>query len=47
MSKEREEKVKALIRVCKSILCYLPRAYSSPGPHGRLLKAMAELEEAE
>ena len=47
MSNERDDKVKALIKVCKRILCYLPRCYDGPGPHGELLKAMAELEETE
>jgi len=47
MSNERDDKVEALIKVCKRILCYLPRAYDSGGPHGEMLEAISELEEAE
>lgn len=47
MSKEREEKVKKLIKVCKRILCYLPKAYDGPGPHGDMLVCLEELGELE
>lgn len=39
-----EEAVKRLLEVCKRILCYLPRAYDAPGPHGELVKAILDLE---
>jgi len=39
-----EEAVKRLLEVCKRILCYLPRAYDGPGPHGELVKAISDLE---
>lgn len=42
--KYEEEAVKRLLKVCKRILCYLPKAYDGPGPHGLLVKAIADLE---
>lgn len=39
-----EEKVQNLIKVAKSILCYLPKAYDAPGPHGELSAAIWEVE---
>jgi hypothetical protein len=42
--KYEEEAVKRLLEVCKRILCYLPRAYDAPGPHGQLVKAISDLE---
>ena len=45
MSKEREEKVKKLIKVCKRILCYLPRGFDCPGPHGDMSQILFELGE--
>ena len=45
MSKEREEKVKNLIQVCKRILCYLPRGFDCPGPHGEMSICLDELKE--
>ena len=42
--KHEEEAVKRLLKVCKKILCYLPKAYDGPGPHGLLVKAIADLE---
>jgi len=38
------EKVQHLIKVAKSILCYLPKAYDAPGPHGELSAAIWEVE---
>ena len=42
--KYEEKAVKRLIAVCKKILCYLPKAYDAPGPHGELVKAISDLE---
>jgi hypothetical protein len=42
--KYEEKAVKRLIAVCKKILCYLPKAYDGPGPHGLLIKAISDLE---
>ena len=42
--KYEEEAVKRLLKVCKKILCYLPKAYDGPGPHGLLVKAISDLE---
>ena len=42
--KYEEEAVKRLVKVCKKILCYLPKAYDGPGPHGLLVKAISDLE---
>lgn len=42
--KYEEEAVERLLEVCKRILCYLPRAYDAPGPHGQLVKAISDLE---
>lgn len=39
-----EKAVKSLLKVCKKILCYLPKAYDGPGPHGELVKAISDLE---
>jgi|APSaa5957512535_1039671.scaffolds.fasta_scaffold29680_4 hypothetical protein len=39
-----EEKVQNLIQVAKRILCYLPKAYDGPGPHGELSSAIYEVE---
>ena len=39
-----EKAVERLLEVCKRILCYLPRAYDAPGPHGQLVKAISDLE---
>jgi len=39
-----EEKVQNLLKVAKSILCYLPKAYDAPGPHGELSAAIWEVE---
>jgi hypothetical protein len=39
-----EEKVQHLLKVAKSILCYLPKAYDAPGPHGELSSAIWEVE---
>ena len=39
-----EKAAKRLIAVCKKILCYLPKAYDGPGPHGLLIKAISDLE---
>lgn len=47
MTDEREEKVKALVKMCRSILCYLPRAQDGKGPKEGMLKAIANLEEDE
>ena len=38
------EKVENLLKVAKSILCYLPKAYDAPGPHGELIAAIWEVE---
>ena len=42
--KYEEKAVKSLLKVCKKILCYLPKAYDGPGPHGELVKAISDLE---
>ena len=47
MTDEREEKVKALIKVCRSILCYLPRAQNSKGPKDKMLEAIENLRKDE
>ena len=39
-----EEKVQNLLNVAKRILCYLPKAYDGPGPHGELSSAIYEVE---
>ena len=39
-----EKAVKRLLEVCKRILCYLPRAYDAPGPHGELIKAIEDVD---
>ena len=47
MTDEREEKVKALVEMCRSILCYLPRAQDGEGPKELMLEAIAKLKEDE
>ena len=42
--KYEEKAVKRLLELCKRILCYLPKAYDGPGPHGELVKAISDLE---
>jgi hypothetical protein len=39
-----EEAVNRLIAVCRKILCYLPKAYDGPGPHGQLVKAIKTVQ---
>ena len=47
MTDERVERVKALVKMCRSILCYLPRAQDGRGPKEMMLEAIANLEEDE
>ncbi|MFZ9064939.1 MAG: hypothetical protein ACO22U_14975 [bacterium] len=47
MTDERVEKVKALVKMCRSILCYLPRAQNGKGPKELMLEAIENLEEDE
>lgn len=42
-----KQRTKGLCEVARRNLCYLPRAYDSKGPHGEMLEAIAEIEEAE
>ncbi len=39
-----KERAKNLCAAARAILCYLPRAYDAPGPHGQLVKAISDLE---
>ena len=41
----QEESIKALLEVCRRILCYLPRAYNGPGPKGELEDAIKQVED--
>jgi len=41
----REESIKALLAVCRRMLCYLPRAYDGPGPKGELEAAIKQVED--
>jgi hypothetical protein len=47
MTDEREAKAKALVKMCRSILCYLPRAQDGEGPKELMLEAIEDLEEDE
>ena len=47
MTDERVERVQALVKMCRSILCYLPRAQDGRGPKEMMLEAIANLEEDE
>jgi len=39
-----KERAKNLCAAARAILCYLPKAYDGPGPHGLLIKAISDLE---
>jgi len=39
-----KERAKDLCEVARRMLCYLPRAYDSKGPHGEMLEAISDLE---
>lgn len=40
-----EGSVKQLIKIARRVLCYVPRAYDSDGPHGELESAIKDVEE--
>jgi hypothetical protein len=46
-NEDLKKRAKDLCEVARRNLCYLPRAYDSKGPHGEMLEAIAEIEEAE
>jgi len=39
-----EGSVKQLIKIARRVLCYVPRAYDSDGPHGELESAIKDVE---